>query len=91
MNLRPRSDLIYITPEAETYHGNLVLPDTRNTIDGSQEEGSTCGTVVKVGPEVESIKVGDRVLHTKWTGSEFEYGEDKYLVMHETDVLAVVE
>lgn len=91
MNLRPRSDLLYITPEAEAYHGNLVLPETRNTIDGAQEEGSTCGTVVRVGPDCEYVKVGDKVLHTKWVGTEFEYGEDKYIVMHETDLIAVVE
>ena len=91
MNLRPRSDLIYVTPEAEEYHGGLVLPDIRNTIEGAAEAGSTCGTVVKVGPDVLDLKKGDKVLHTKWTGLEFEFDEKKYLSMHETDVLAVVE
>ena len=91
MNLRPRSDLLYVLPEAETYHGNLALPETRNTIDGAPEEGSTCGIVARVGPDCEFIKVGDKVLHTKWCGTEFQFNEEKYLVMHETDLIAVVE
>jgi len=38
-----------------------------------------------------SVKVGDEVLYGKYSGTEIEFGTDKYVVLRENDILAIVE
>ena len=85
MNLRPRSDLLYIKPEVPEYSGSLVIPES-HTI----EEKPRYGSVVKAGPKCEIVKEGDKVLHTKYEGLEFEFDGETYITLHETDLMAVV-
>ncbi len=100
MNLKPLSDHIIIEPltREETTKSGIILPET------VEREKSQEGKVVAVGPgkmlengklQLISIKVGDRVLFTKYGPHEIkinEQGKDKeYLIAKEEDILAIIE
>lgn len=94
MNLQPLEDRIVVRPsesEATTASG-LVIPDTAK--EKPQE-----GEVVAVGPgRIDDngnrvpidVSVGDRVLYSKYGGTEVKYDGDEMLVLSARDVLAVV-
>ena len=77
--------------EAEQMRGGLYIPDTA-------KEKPQQGEVVAVGPgkfedgkrvEME-LKVGDKVLYGKYSGTEVTVDNEQYLILRETDVLAVI-
>jgi chaperonin GroES len=97
MNLKPIGDRIIVRREAagEKTKGGILLPDTA-------KNKPQRGTVLAVGPGRQrkdgtrapmQLKVGDTVLFTSWAGDEFKDRKDpnEILVMHESDVLAVIE
>lgn len=94
MNLKPLFDRVILSPEksAEKSQGGLMLPST-------SQEKSQIATVVAVGEGgivdgkevMMKLKVGDRVLYTKYAGSEFKIDGNEYIVIKQTDILAVVE
>jgi chaperonin GroES len=94
VSIKPLEDRIVIQQvEAEqTTASGLVIPDT------AQEKPQE-GQVVAVGPGRMSndkripldVKVGDRVLYSKFGGTEVKYGQDEYIVLNIKDVLATVE
>jgi chaperonin GroES len=95
LKLRPLGDRVWIEPieREETTASGIVLPDTA-------KEKPMEGHVLAVGPGVRNekgdrvpveIKVGDRVLFAKYSGTEVKDGSHKYLIMRENDILAVVE
>ncbi len=95
MNLRPLSDRVIVKPleEEERTRGGIVLPDTA-------KEKPQQGEVVAVGPgelndEGErnpmDVKVGNRVLYAKYAGTEFKHEDEDYLILRQSDILAVVE
>ena len=97
MALQPIGDRIIVKREASEAKskGGIILPD-------SAQKKPQIGTIVAVGPgklnkdgtrtELQ-LKVGDKVLFTSWAGDEFKdkANKDEVLVMHESDVLAVIE
>jgi chaperonin GroES len=92
--IKPLEDRIVVqASEAETTTASgLVIPDTAK--EKPQE-----GTVLAVGPgRVEDgarvpldVKVGDKVLYSKYGGTEVKYNGEEYLVLSARDVLAVIE
>ena len=93
MVLKPLADRVVLKPvEAEEKtKGGIVLPDTAK--DKPQE-----GEVVAVGPGrlldngtkvPMEVKVGDRVIYSKYSGSEIKIDGDEYLIVRESDILAV--
>lgn len=94
VSIKPLEDRIVIKQvEAEqTTSSGLVIPDTAK--EKPQE-----GEVVAVGPGRMSgdkrvpldVSVGDRVLYSKYGGTEVKFGADEYLVLSVKDVLAIVE
>ncbi|MDI3328848.1 MAG: co-chaperone GroES [Alicyclobacillaceae bacterium] len=92
--IKPLADRVVIRPverEEKTASG-IVLPDTAK--EKPQE-----GEVVAVGPgryedgrriEME-VKVGDRVIFSKYAGTEVKYDGVEYLILRESDILAVLE
>ncbi|MDR0950689.1 MAG: co-chaperone GroES [Candidatus Ancillula sp.] len=91
--LKPLEDKIVIKvskPETTTASG-LVLPDT--AAEKPQE-----GEVLAVGPgkfeggqrQEMDVKVGDKVLYSKYGGTEVKYEEEEYLILSARDVLAIV-
>jgi chaperonin GroES len=94
MNIKPLADRIVVQPyEAEeTTQGAIIIPDTA-------KEKPQKGKVVAVGPGKVSdsgstismqLKEGDVVLYGKYSGTEVTVDGEDYLIMRESDVLAVI-
>lgn len=95
MNIKPLYDKVLIKREdaEEVTAGGIIIPDT------SKEKPSK-GTVVAVGEGARNekgdlipmvLKEGDKVYFTKWGGTEIKLGDDDYLIMKESDILAVIK
>ena len=95
VNIKPLEDRIVVKPlDAEqTTASGLVIPDTAK--EKPQE-----GEVVAIGPGrfnedgderiPMDVAVGDKVIYSKYGGTEVKYGGDEYLILSARDVLAVV-
>ena len=89
MNIKPLSDRVLIAPAAaeEKTVGGIIIPDTA-------KEKPLKGQVVAVGngtkDEEMVLKVGDTVLYGKYAGTELEVEGEKYLIMRQSDVVAVL-
>lgn len=89
MNIQPLADRVLIEPApAETKTvGGIIIPDTA-------KEKPLQGTVVAVGKGTKDeemiLKAGDTVLYGKYAGTEIEHEGNKYLIMRQSDVVAVL-
>ena len=89
MNIKPLADRVLIlpAPAEEKTIGGIIIPDTA-------KEKPLQGEVVAVGhgtkDEEMILKVGDTVLYGKYSGTEIEFEGKKYLMMRQSDVLAVI-
>ena len=89
MSIKPLADRVLIEPApAETKTiGGIIIPDTA-------KEKPLQGTVVAVGngtkDEEMVLKTGDTVLYGKYAGTEIEFEGNKYLIMRQSDVVAVI-
>ena len=88
MNIKPLADRVLILPTAaEEVTMGGIIPDTA-------KEKPLRGTVQAVGngtkDEEMVLKEGDQVLYGKYAGTELELEGEKYLIMRQSDVLAVV-
>lgn len=89
MKLKPLADRVLIqpTPAEETTLAGIIIPD-------SAKEKPLRGTVLAVGngtkDEKMVLKEGDNVLYGKYAGTEIELDGEKYLIMRQTDVLAIL-
>ena len=87
--IKPLADRVLIEPkEAETKTASgLFIPDTA-------KEKPQQGTVIAVGPgkkdEPMEVKVGDVVLFGKYAGTEVAVEEKKYLIVKQSDILAIL-
>ena len=89
MNIKPLADRVLVLPApAEEKVGGIIIPDTA-------KEKPQRGKVVAVGngtkDEAMVLKAGDEVLYGKYAGTDIEDDSQKYLIMRQSDVLAVVE
>jgi chaperonin GroES len=95
VDIRPLHDRVVVKREAEERKspGGIVIPDTA-------AEKPTFGKVIAVGQgkvldngqvRALDVKVGDRVLFGKYSGTEVKVGNEELVVMREEDVMAVVE
>lgn len=95
MDLKPLSDRVIVQQleEEERTAGGILLPDTA-------KERPQQGKVIAVGPgrvndegkRLEmSVKVGDKVVYAKYAGTEVVVDGEEYLIMSESDILAVVQ
>lgn len=89
MKLTPLADRVVIkpAPAEEKTVGGIIIPDTA-------KEKPLKGTVLAVGngtkDEEMLLKAGDNVLYGKYSGTEVELEGEKYLIMHQKDVLAII-
>lgn len=87
--IKPLADRVVVEPkEAETKTASgLYIPDTA-------KEKPQQGTVIAVGPgtkDVEmEVKVGDVALYGKYAGTEVSFEDKKYLIMKQSDILAII-
>ncbi len=94
MNLKPLGDriVVKVVEELERTKSGIVLPDTAKEKPQEAE-------VVAVGPGGRNekgdrvpmdVKVGDHVIFAKYGGTEFKQDDEEYLILRESDVLAIV-
>jgi len=88
ISIKPLADRVLVKPlEAEEKVGGIYIPDTA-------KEKPQKGEVVAVGPgDTENkmtLKVGDKVLYGKYSGTEINFEDNDYLIMKESDVLAII-
>jgi len=94
VKIKPLADRVVVEPleETEEMRGGLYIPDTA-------KEKPQQGTVVAVGPGRRSeqgeliaveLKKGDRILYGKYSGTEVTVDATEYLIIRESDVLAVL-
>ena len=88
MNIKPLADRVLVEPApAEKTVGGIIIPDT-------SKEKPLHGKVVAVGngtkDEQMILKAGDEVLYGKYSGTEVELDGKNYLIMRQSDVLAIV-
>jgi chaperonin GroES len=96
LKIRPLDDRVVVEPfEAEERtRGGIVLPDTARE---KPQQGKVIATgpgklLEKTGERGKmSLKVGDAVFYGKYTGTEIELDGEKYVILRESDVLAVQE
>jgi chaperonin GroES len=94
VKVKPLSDRVVVKPleEAEQKRGSIIIPDTA-------KEKPQKGEVVAVGPgavgddgarKPMEVKKGDKVLYGKYSGTEVSIDADEYLILRESDILAII-
>lgn len=94
MNIKPLADRVVVKPqeEQEVKQGSIIIPDTA-------KEKPMQGTIVAVGPGKISdngakidmqVKVKDKILYGKYSGTEVTVDGIEYLIMRESDIFAVL-
>ena len=89
LNIKPLADRVVVeaAPAEEKTASGIIIPDTA-------KEKPQQGTVVAVGngkpDEPLTVKVGDTVLYGKYSGTEISLNGGDYLIMRESDILAIV-
>ena len=89
MKLKPLADRVLVEPsaaETKTTSG-IIIPDTA-------QEKPQKGKIVAVGKGTKEnpliVKVGDSVLYGKYSGTDLKYDGKDYLIMKESDILAII-
>jgi chaperonin GroES len=89
VNVKPLADRVLVEPAAaeQKTAGGIIIPDTA-------KEKPQKGIVVAIGTgkkdEPLTVKVGDQVLYGKYSGTELNIEGKDYLIMRESDILAVI-
>lgn len=89
MNIKPLADRVLVkpAPAEEKTLGGIIIPDTA-------KEKPLQGTILAAGngtkDEEMVLKAGDTVLYGKYSGTEVELEGEKYLIMRQSDVLAIL-
>ena len=95
MKIRPLQDRIIVkrVEEASTTKGGIIIPDTAKEKPAEGEIVAVGnGKVGDDGKRVAlEVKVGDRILFSKYGGTDVKISGDEYLIMREDDVLGVIE
>ncbi|MGJ3248705.1 MAG: co-chaperone GroES [Elainellaceae cyanobacterium] len=92
--VKPLADRVFVKISAseEKTAGGILLPDTA-------KEKPQVGEIVAVGPGKRSddgsrqdmeVKIGDKVLYSKYAGTDIKLGSEEYVLLSEKDILAVV-
>ncbi len=95
MKIRPLGDRVIVKPieEKEVKKSGIIIPDTAK--EKPQE-----GEVIAVGPgKIDEtgkkipmdVKAGDKILYGKYSGTEIKIDDKEYLIMHQEDILGIVE
>ncbi|MDD4796655.1 MAG: co-chaperone GroES [Eubacteriales bacterium] len=94
MNIKPLGDRVVIknVELEETTRSGIVLP-------GSAKEKPQMAEVVAVGPGgnvdgkdiVMSLEVGQKVIYSKYAGTEVKLDKEEYIIVRQSDVLAIIE
>ena len=95
MKIKPLGDRVVVKPleEVEKSKGGIVIPDTAKE---KPQEGKVVavgkGRVTDDGKVIAAeVKVNDKVLYGKYSGTEITVDREEYVVLHESDILGIVE
>ncbi len=95
MKIRPLQDRIIVkrVEEATTTKGGIIIPDTAKEKPAEGEIVAVGnGKVGDDGKRVAlEVKVGDRILFSKYGGTDVKISDEEYLIMREDDVLGVIQ
>lgn len=89
VNITPLHDRVIVkpAPAEERTAGGIIIPDTA-------KEKPQRGAVVAAGPgkkdEPMTVKTGDTILYGKYAGTEVSFDGEDYLIMRESDILAII-
>ena len=85
VKFKPLKDRVFVsyTEELEKTAGGLYIPD-------SAKEKPQSGKVEAVGDDVKSLKVGDKILFDRYSGSKINIDNIEYLIIKEEDVLGIL-
>ncbi|KAF1080140.1 MAG: Heat shock protein 10 kDa family chaperone GroES [Candidatus Rifleibacterium amylolyticum] len=95
MNLKPLNDRVIVKPKdaIEKSKGGVILPDT------ASKEKPIEGTVIAAGPGKLTdegkrtpleVKKDDKIIFSKYAGTEIKVDEESYLILREEDILAII-
>jgi len=94
INVKPLSDRVLVKPleEKEVKKGGIIIPDTAKE---KPQEGEIValgtGKLDEQGKKIDfTVKKGDRVLISKYGGTEIKYEGENYLIMREDDILGIL-
>jgi chaperonin GroES len=94
LKVKPLADRVVVKPleDAEQMRGGLYIPDTAKE---KPQQGEIVavgkGKVTDEGKRIDlEVKVGDRVLYGKYSGTEVTLENEQYLILREADVLAII-
>ncbi|MEX0270658.1 co-chaperone GroES [Leptolyngbyaceae cyanobacterium UHCC 1019] len=93
--VKPLGDRVFVkvSPSEEKTAGGILLPDTA-------KEKPQVGEIAAVGPGKRSedgsrqepeVKIGDKVLYSKYAGTDIKLGTEEYVLLSEKDILAIVD
>ena len=93
VKIKPLGDRLIVKPiERETMKGGIIIPDTA-------KEKPMEGEVVAAGPGKADdkgnrapmdVKVGDKVLYGKYSGTEIKLDDETYLIIHQDEILGIL-
>ena len=95
VKIRPLGDRVLVKPldKEKQERGGLIIPDTAKEKPQEGEivaagKGKTTdeGKLIPI-----EVKVGDRILYGKYSGTEIKIDGDEYLIMHQDDILGILE
>ena len=91
MNLQPLGDRVVVKPMSEEdmkTPSGIIIPDTA-------QEKPQKGTVISVGKGTKdnpmTVKAGDTILYGKYAGNELKHEGEDYLIMKESEILAIIK
>ena len=95
MNIRPLHDRVLIKrlEEGDTMQGGIIIPDSaKEKPQQGEVKGVGDGKLLENGQRAApDVKVGDRILFGKYSGSEIKLDGDEYLILREDEILGVLE
>ncbi|QQS34850.1 MAG: co-chaperone GroES [Ignavibacteriales bacterium] len=94
LKLNPLADRVIVKPNEaeEKTKGGIILPDTakEKPVEGTVVAAGS-GKVADDGKQVKmEVKVGDKVLYGKYSGTEVTIDGEEYLIMRESDIFAII-
>ena len=95
MNIKPLADRVVVKPleQEEAKVGSIYIPETAKEkpqegeiVAAGPGKASDTGDIVKM-----EVKVGDKVLYGKYSGTDVTFDNKDYLIVRESDILAVIK
>ena len=94
MNIKPLGDriVIKVLEKEEKTKGGIVLPDTAKEKPQKGEVLAVGSGEIVEGKKVPlEVKVGDKIIFSKYAGTEIKLDDEEYLILRQSDVLAILE